>query len=232
MKKASGGDRIPAELFQILKDDVKVQHSIRQQIWKTQQWSQNKKRSGFIPIPKQGSAKELPYDPAIPLLGIYLRKIKTLIQKDIRTLMFRAGASQVVLVVKNPPANAGDIKDEGSTPETGRSLGGGNGNPLQYAGWKNPMDRGAWWATVLRVTKSQTRLKQFSMLACTFTAALFTIAKIWGKLSVHQQMNGQRRCIYFMKCEVLVVPDSFTRFTPVKNTGVGSYFLLQGIFPT
>ena len=80
MKKASGGDRIPAELFQILKDDVvKVQHSIRQQIWKTQQWSQNQKRSGFIPIPKQGIAKELPYDPAIPLLGIYLRKIKTLI---------------------------------------------------------------------------------------------------------------------------------------------------------
>ena len=130
MKKVSGGDRIPAELFQILKDDVvKVQHSIRQQIWKTQQWSQNQKRSGFIPIPKQGSAKELPYDPAIPLLGIYLKKIKTLIQKDICTLMFRAGASQVVLVVKNPPANAGDIKDEGSTPGTGRSLGGGNGNP-------------------------------------------------------------------------------------------------------
>ena len=51
--KASGGDGIPLELFQILKDDaVKVLHSIRQQIWKTQQWSQDRKRSVFIPIPK------------------------------------------------------------------------------------------------------------------------------------------------------------------------------------
>ena len=59
VNKASGGDGIPAELFQILKDDaVKVLHSIRQQIWKTQQWPQNWKTSVFIPIPKKGSAKE------------------------------------------------------------------------------------------------------------------------------------------------------------------------------
>ncbi|MES9456897.1 hypothetical protein ABEQ96_12180 [Cutibacterium acnes] len=57
--KASGGDRIPVELFQILKDDaVKVLHSICQQIWKTQQWAQDCKRSVFIPIPKKGNAKE------------------------------------------------------------------------------------------------------------------------------------------------------------------------------
>ena len=57
--KASGGSRIPVELFQILKDDVvKVLHSIRQQIWKTQQWPQDWKRSVFIPIPKKGNAKE------------------------------------------------------------------------------------------------------------------------------------------------------------------------------
>ena len=57
--KASGGDGIPVELFQILKDDaVKVLHSIDQQIWKTQQWSQYWKRSVFIPIPKKGNAKE------------------------------------------------------------------------------------------------------------------------------------------------------------------------------
>ena len=57
--KASGGDRIPAELFQILKHDaVKVLHSICQQIWKTQQWPQDWKRSVFIPIPKKGNAKE------------------------------------------------------------------------------------------------------------------------------------------------------------------------------
>ena len=56
--KASGGDRIPVELFQILKDDiVKVLHSICQQIWKTQQWPQDWKRSVFTPIPKKGNAK-------------------------------------------------------------------------------------------------------------------------------------------------------------------------------
>ena len=57
--KASGGDGIPAELFKILKDDaVKVLHSICQQIWKTQQWPQDWKRSVFIPISKKGNAKE------------------------------------------------------------------------------------------------------------------------------------------------------------------------------
>ena len=57
--KASGGDGIPVELFQILKDDaIKVVHSICQQIWKTQQWSQDCKRSVFIPIPKKVNAKE------------------------------------------------------------------------------------------------------------------------------------------------------------------------------
>ena len=59
MDKASGGGGIPAELFQILKDDaVKVLHSLCQQIWKTQQWPQEKKRSVFIPTPKKGNAKE------------------------------------------------------------------------------------------------------------------------------------------------------------------------------
>ena len=59
MNKASGGDGIPAMLFQILKDDaVKVLHSIHQQIWKTQQWPQDWKRPVFIPIPEKGNAKE------------------------------------------------------------------------------------------------------------------------------------------------------------------------------
>ena len=59
MNKASGGDEIPVELFQILKDDaVKVLHSVCKQIWKTQQWPQDWKRSVFIPIPKKGNAKE------------------------------------------------------------------------------------------------------------------------------------------------------------------------------
>ena len=59
MNRASGGDEIPAELFQILQDDaVKVLHSVCQQIWKTQQWSQAWKSSVFIPVPKKGNAKE------------------------------------------------------------------------------------------------------------------------------------------------------------------------------
>ena len=59
MNKASGGDGLPVEVFQILKDDaVKVLHSMRQQIWKTQQCPQDRKRSVFIPIPKKGNAKE------------------------------------------------------------------------------------------------------------------------------------------------------------------------------
>ena len=65
-------------------------------------------------------------------------------------------ASQVVLVVKNPPANTGDARDAVSTPGLGRSPREGNGNPLQYSCLQNPMDRGAWHAIVLGVEKSQT----------------------------------------------------------------------------
>ena len=68
--KASGADGIPAELFQILKDDaVKMLHSICQQIWKTQQWPQDWKRSVFIPIPKKGNAKECSNCCAIALIS-------------------------------------------------------------------------------------------------------------------------------------------------------------------
>ena len=68
--KASGGDGIPFELFQILKDDaVKVLHPICQQIWKTQQWCQDWKRSVFIPIPKKGNAKEYSNSCTIALIS-------------------------------------------------------------------------------------------------------------------------------------------------------------------
>ena len=65
-------------------------------------------------------------------------------------------ASQVALVVKNSPANAGVIRGLGSIPGLGRSLGKENGNPLQYSGLENPMDREAWGATVHRVANSRT----------------------------------------------------------------------------
>ena len=64
--------------------------------------------------------------------------------------------SHMGLVVKNPPANAGDIRDMGLIPGSGRSHGEGNGNPLQYSCLKNSMDRGVWQATVHGVAKSQT----------------------------------------------------------------------------
>ena len=61
------------------------------------------------------------------------------------------------LVVKNLPAYAGDMRDKSSIPGSGRFPGRGHGNPLQYSCLENPMDRGAWWAPVHRVTKSQTQ---------------------------------------------------------------------------
>ena len=64
--------------------------------------------------------------------------------------------SQVALVVKNPPDNAGDLRDTDLIPGLGRSPGEGNGNPLQYSCLENSIDRGAWWAAVCGVTKSQT----------------------------------------------------------------------------
>ena len=70
INKASGGDGISVELFQILRDDaVKVLHSICQQIWKTQQWPQDWKRSVFIPIPKKGNAKECSNHSTIALIS-------------------------------------------------------------------------------------------------------------------------------------------------------------------
>ena len=77
---------------------------------------------------------------------------------------FPGGAS-----VKNPSANAGDIRDTSSIPRSGRSLGGGLGNPLQYSCLENPIDRVAWWAIVHGVTKNQTQLKQLSMHTCTIS---------------------------------------------------------------
>ena len=69
------------------------------------------------------------------------------------------GASQLALVVKNLPANAGDM---GSIPESGRSPGEGNGKPLQYSCLENPIDKGDWWATVCGVAKSWTQLSDFT----------------------------------------------------------------------
>ena len=65
-------------------------------------------------------------------------------------------------MVKNPPANAGDIRNLGSVPGWGRSPGGGQSNPLQYSCLENPMNRGVWWTIVHGITKTWTPLKQLS----------------------------------------------------------------------
>ena len=83
--------------------------------------------------------------------------------------IFISWTSQVALVVKNPPGNAGDIRDTGSIPGSGRSPGGGPSNPLQYFCLENPKDRGTWWATVHGVAKSQTQMKQLNTHTHTHT---------------------------------------------------------------
>ena len=88
MNKASGGDGIPTELFQMLKDDaVKVLHSICQQIWKTQQWPQDTKRSVFIPIPKKGNAKECSNYRTIALISYASKVMLKILQARLQPYM-------------------------------------------------------------------------------------------------------------------------------------------------
>ena len=89
MNKARGGDGIPVELFQILKDDaVKVLlHSIFQQIWKTQQWPQDRKMSVFIPIPKKGNAKECTNYPTIALISHTSKAMLKILQSRLQQYM-------------------------------------------------------------------------------------------------------------------------------------------------
>ena len=95
-------------------------------------------------------------------------KLRTILWNISRLPNTHTRASQVALV-KNPPANAVDIRDAGSIPESGRSPGGEHGNPLWYSCLENPMDRGAWGATVHRVAKSGTWMKRLSTHTHTHT---------------------------------------------------------------
>ena len=90
MNKASGGDEIPVELFQILKDDiVKVLHSIYQQIWKTQPWPQDWERSVFIPVPKKGNAKECSNYHTITLISHASKVMLKILQARLQQYMNR-----------------------------------------------------------------------------------------------------------------------------------------------
>ena len=79
----------------------------------------------------------------------------------------RKGAFQVALVVKNLPTSVGDAREVGLIPKWGRFPGVGNGNPLQYSCLGNPVDRGAWWATVPGITKELDRTEQLSLNSTT-----------------------------------------------------------------
>ena len=100
-----------------------------------------------------------------------------------------SGASQVALVVKNPPANAGDVRDMGAVPGSGRFPGIGNGNPLRYSCLENSMDSGAWWATVHSIAKSQTRPKQLSTHECRHSINKICIGSVCLKLQNADERN-------------------------------------------
>ena len=125
MNKASGGDEIPVELFQILKDDaVKVLHSICQQIWKTQQWPQDWKRSVFIPIPKKGNAKECSNYRTIALISHASKEMLKILQARLQQYM-NENFQKFKLVLEKAeepeiklPTSAGSPKKQESSKKT------------------------------------------------------------------------------------------------------------------
>ena len=117
--KASRGDGIPAELFQMLKDDaVKVLHSICQQIWKTQQWPQNWKRSVFIPVPKKGNAKECSNYHTIALIShaskVMLKILQASLQQYVNSELsdVQAGLEKAEEPEIKLPTSAGSLKKQ------------------------------------------------------------------------------------------------------------------------
>ena len=125
MNKASGGDGIPVELFEILKDDaVKVLHSIGQQIWKTQQWPQAWKRSVFIPIPKKGNAKECSNYHTIVLIShaskVMLKILQARLQQSMnrKLQMFKLVLEKAEEPETKLPTSAGSLKKQESSRKT------------------------------------------------------------------------------------------------------------------
>ena len=141
-----------------------------------------------------------------------LKEASILILKYIAKLC--SVSSQLALVVKTPPANAGDVRDVGSTPGPGRSPGGGNGNLLQYSCLENPMDRGAWRATVQRI--GLVRLKWLGMDTHPLYRLLqFTLFRnLWQCLFPHITTNIVQLTIFhniYLAASALVGSSSLTR---------------------
>ena len=104
--------------------------------------------------------------------------------------------SQVAPVVKNPPANPGDTRDNDSVAGLGRSPGGGNGNALQYSGLKNLMARGAWWVTVQGVAKGQTQLSMHARACDCYCHSRVGIMTQHTHTHAHMQINILQNSIY------------------------------------
>ena len=162
--------------------------------------------------------------------------------------MLYVGASQVALAVKNPPANAGGVRDMGLILRSGRSPEGGNGNPLQYSCLENLMDRGAWWPTIHGFAKRD----DWSNLAHVHAHMLYMniVRRVNPKISLNKKKilfsfyfvsiwdnsYSGKLVIIILWCEwkllrcvgLFVTPWN----SPGQSTGVGSLSLLQGIFPT
>ena len=106
-------------------------------------------------------------------------------------------ASQVALLVKNLPANAGYARDVGSIPGSGRFPGGGNGNPLQYSCLENSLYRGAWWATVLGVAKGQTQLSNWAHCVYTYNCSCTRYFLHWIASAPLSKITGLF-CVYLL----------------------------------
>ena len=126
MNKASGGDGIPAELFQILKDDaVKVLHSVCQQNWETQQWPQDWKRSVLIPVPKKGNAKECSNDCTIALIShaskVMLKILQARLQQYMNFQMFKLDLEKPEESEIKLPPSIGSYKQQENSRKTSTS---------------------------------------------------------------------------------------------------------------
>ena len=174
-EKASGGDGIPVELFQILKHDaVKVLHSICKQIWKTQQWPQDWKSSVFIPIPKKGNAKECSHSRTIALIShtskVMLKILQARLQQyvnrellEFKLVLEKAEEPEIKL-----PASAGSSKKQESSRKTTISALLTMPKPLTvwitincgqfWKRWEYQTTWPASWETYMQVRKQQLEL--------------------------------------------------------------------------
>ena len=106
----------------------------------------------------------------------------------------------MALEIKNPPVNEGDIRTLGLIPGSGRSPGVGDGNLLQYSCLENPMHRGAWWATIHRITKSRTQLKRLSMHTCQNMLLLSRAGEdgLSTTVAKHSVERGRGLCVWLV----------------------------------